>query len=80
MGISLGKIHHSCSDVSSTRLAEMEKSNEVAAVFFDLTKAFDYVPHKHLINKLETIGLDIHLIKWITNYLTNQYQSVVLNG
>ena len=52
-------------------LTEMEKGNEVAAVFFDLTKAFDSVPHRHLVNKLETIGLDKHLIKWITNYLTN---------
>ena len=61
-------------------LTEMEKGNEVAAVFFDLTKAFDSVPHRHLINKLETIGLDEHLIKWITNYLTDRCQSVALNG
>ena len=40
-------------------LTEVEKGNEVAAVFFDLTKAFDFVPHRHLINKLETIGLDV---------------------
>ena len=58
----------------------MEKGNEVAAAFFDLTKAFDSVPYRHVINKLETIGLDKRLIKWITNYLTNRCQSVVLNG
>ena len=61
-------------------LTEMEKGNEVAAVFFDLTKAFDSVPHRHLINKLETIGLDKRLMKWITNRVTNWCQSVVLNG
>ena len=56
----------------------MEKGNEVAAVFFDLTKAFDSVPHRSLINKLETTGLDEHLIKWIINYLTDRWQSAAL--
>ena len=43
--------------------------NEVAAVynmFFDLTKAFDSVPHRQLVTKLETIGLDEHLVLWNT--------------
>ena len=30
----------------------MEEGNEVATVFFDLTKAFDSVPHRQLITKL----------------------------
>ena len=58
-------------------LTEMEGGNEFSA-FFDLTKAFDSVPYRHLINKLETIGLDEH--RPGSNYLTNRYQSVVLNG
>ena len=48
--------------------------------YFYLTKAFDSVPHRQLLTKLETIGLDEHLILWITDYLTNRCQSVVLNG
>ena len=58
----------------------MEEGNEIATVFFDLTKAFDSVPHRQLITKLKTIGLDERLILWITDYLTNRHQSVVLNG
>ncbi len=61
-------------------MGELEEGNEVAAVFFDLSKAFDSVPHRQLITKLKTIGLDEHLILWITDYLTNRHQSVVLNG
>ena len=61
-------------------MSEMEDGNEVGAVFFDLTKAFDSVPHRQLLTKLETVGLDEHLILWITDYLTNRCQSVVLNG
>ena len=58
----------------------MEESHETGAVFFDLTKAFDSVPHRQLISKLKTIGLDDYLVSWISNYLTNRRQSVVLNG
>ena len=61
-------------------LDEMEKGHEIATIFFDLTKAFDSVPHRQLITKLEAIGLNEHLISWITDYLTNRHQSVVLNG
>ena len=44
---------------------------EAAAVFFDFTKAFDSVPHKPLIEKLQAIGLDVYLVQCITDYLTN---------
>ena len=58
----------------------MESGIEAAAVFFDFTKAFDSVPHKPLIEKLQAIGLDVYLVQWITNYLTNRTQFVVVNG
>ena len=61
-------------------LSEIEEGHEIEAVFFDLTKAFGSVPHKQLICKLESIGLNSYLIHWISNYLTNRRQSVVLNG
>ena len=61
-------------------LDEMEKGHEIATIFFDLTKAFDSVPHRQLITKLEVIGLNEHLFSWITDYLMNRHQSVVLNG
>ena len=50
-------------------MREMEDGNEVVAVFFDLTKAFDSVPHRQLVTKLETIGLNEHLILRIMDYL-----------
>ena len=61
-------------------LEMMESGIEAAAVFFDFTKAFDSVPHKPLIEKLQAIGLDVYLVQWITNYLTNRTQFVVVNG
>ena len=61
-------------------LEMMESGIEAAAVFFDFTKAFDSVPHKPLIEKLQAIGLDAYLVQWITDYLTNRMQYVVVNG
>ena len=58
----------------------MESGIEAGAVFFDFTKAFDSVPHKALIEKLQAIGLDGFLVQWITDYLTNRKQCVVVGG
>ena len=59
----------------------LEKGKEISPVFFDLNKAFDSVPHRQLVAKLEAIGLNAYLINWIKNYyLTHRTQSVVLNG
>ena len=52
----------------------LEEGKEISAVFFDLTKAFNSVPHRQLNAKLA------YLIDWIKNYLTHRTQSVVLNG
>ena len=36
----------------------------------------DYI----LVNKLTSLGLDVHTISWITSYLTNRKQHVVVGG
>ena len=58
----------------------LEEGNEVGTVFFDLTKAFDLVPHRQLLRELEEIGLNDYLVNWISNYLTDRTQTVVLYG
>ena len=58
----------------------LESRKEVACVFFDLTKAFDSVPHQALLNKLHSLGLPTILLRWFSNYLLNRQQRVILNG
>ena len=48
------------------------------ALFVDLKKAFDTVPHKELISKLERFGFVENSIVWFTNYLSNRSQVVSL--
>ena len=47
-------------------------------LFVDLKKAFDTVPHKELISKLECFGFVDNSIAWVTNYLSNRSQVVSL--
>ena len=49
-------------------------------VFGDVSKAFDRVWHKGLIFKLKQYGIEGELLKWISNYLDNRQQSVVIKS
>ena len=53
--------------------------NDMCAVFFDLRKVFDSMPHKLLLNELVEINTDPHLIKCIADYLREHY-NVGVNG
>ena len=50
----------------------LDQGNEVYIVFFDVSKAFDTVPHLPLLQKLSEIGLDPYLIRWIRNYVAGR--------
>ena len=43
---------------------------QVAAVFFDVKKAFDSVPHDQLLKSLSDIGITGQLLKWFADCLT----------
>jgi len=48
--------------------------------FFDLRKAFDSVPHLPLLNKLKNIKLEQHVLQWLTSYLSDRQQYVVIDS
>jgi ribonuclease P/MRP protein subunit RPP40 len=45
-----------------------------------LEKAFDEVPKKRLISKLELYGVNREIISWIAAFLNNRKQHVKING
>ena len=61
-------------------LYALDQGFEVCVVFFDISKAFDTVPHLALLNKLQEIGLDPYLIRWIRNFLCQRSQFVCIDG
>ena len=57
-----------------------EEGRAVDIIYLDFQKAFDKVPHKKLLNKLEYHGIRGHIHCWISDWLSNRKQRVVLNG
>ena len=49
-------------------------------IYLDFSKAFDTVPHKRLILKLQAYGVHGNLLSWLTNFLSDRFQRVCLNG
>ena len=49
-------------------------------VYLDLAKAFDTVPHKRLIKKIQAHGIEGRLLTWIEAWLNNRRQKVVTQG
>ena len=57
-----------------------EQFDETRAIFLDISKAFDKTWHDGLIFKLKKFGVTGNLLNLLTNYLSDRYQRVVLNG
>ena len=55
---------------------KIDKNMIVDAVFFDLSKAFDKIPHDLLIQRLHGHGISGTLLAWIENFLSKRFQRV----
>ena len=56
------------------------KHHQIAAVFFDVKKAFDSVPHTLILQSLSSVGISGPLLSWFEDYLTGRQQRVVVDG
>ena len=52
----------------------------VDVIYFDFQKAFDMVPHRKLLCKINSFGIRGKLLRWIENFLIGREQCVVVNG
>ena len=58
----------------------LDNGGTIHAIYMDFMKAFDKVPHKRLIKKLQAYGISQKMCTWIENFLYNRKQRVQVNG
>ena len=65
-------------------LYELENARDdgenVDALYLDCRKAFDTVPHGHLIAKVRGMGIEGNILKWISDFLRGREQRVSVQG
>jgi len=66
-------LHHKISDL-------LDKQKEGRIVALDISGAFDCVWHRRLIQKLEAYGFGGLTLRWLTDYLAERFQRVVVEG
>ncbi|CAM5164461.1 unnamed protein product [Natator depressus] len=58
----------------------LDKGNAVDLIYLDFSKAFDMGPHGELLVKLEKMGINMKIERWIRNWLSGRRQRVLLKG
>ncbi len=58
----------------------IEDNLEIDCIYMDFQKAFDKVPHRRLLKKIEGYGIHVSALNWIRDFLTNRLQQVTVCG
>ena len=58
----------------------LDTGGQIDTVYLDMSKAFDLVNHKSLLQKLQSIGIGGNLLHWFRSYLTNHVQRLTVHG
>ena len=61
-------------------LQNMKDGSQTDILIMDFSKAFDKVSHKHLMEKLKFYGIRGKCNTWISDFLTDRTQAVVVDG
>lgn len=57
----------------------LDQGFPIDCIYLDFAKAFDKVPHDRLRNKLKAYGFEGKLWNWLSNFLSDRKQRVVIN-
>ena len=67
-------------DVIDNWTKAIDEGDRIDVAYFDFAKAFDSVPTKGLLAKIQSYGIHGHILKWLTSFLTQRRQKVLVNG
>ena len=59
---------------------ELDESGYFGTILMDLSKAYDCIPHKHLIVKLQAYGLHKNSLNLLTDYLSGRKQTTKIGS
>ena len=75
---------HSCVSQLITTVHDLltnhDESVQTDIIVLDFSKAFDKVPHRRLLHKLENYGVRGTTLRWISSFLSGRSQRVVVDG
>ena len=60
--------------------SSLQQNKSIHAAVLDFSKAFDKVPHRRLLMKLERYGIHGNLLSWMESFLTKRVQTVICEG
>ena len=63
-----------------TAVDNLDAGNPMDIIYLDFAKAFDKVPTKKLLAKLKSMNINGNILNWISSWLRDWKQRVVLNG
>ena len=58
----------------------LDSGGSIDSIYMDFMKAFDKVPHRRLVVKMERYGISERIINWVKDFLHNRKQKVSVNG
>ena len=65
-------------DIYHQIVQSFDKKTNTCIVFCDISKAFDRVWHRGLLFKMQQIGTQGNLLRWLNSYLCNRQQQVLV--
>jgi len=76
--------YRSCETQLISFVQELASNNntnrQTDLIIMDFAKAFDKVPHRRLLYKLQYYGIKHETLNWVTAFLSDRTQTVVLDG
>ena len=61
-------------------IKNLQNNTDTDVIYLDYAKAFDKVDHQILLQKLHSYGIRGKLHEWLKSYLSDRWQTVVING
>ena len=58
----------------------LDEGHVVDVIYCDFMKEFDRVPHKRLLEKIQSYGREGHILEWTRDFLTRRRQRVMVSG